>query len=95
MVRIGGQDDDDAYLEERRNGLYEEVLGFEYAIRQIGVLKDMEQSINTYLDTDSGQFVEARQLVKQTLILSSNEVVKGVVTFRKALGMKNAFSVVV
>ena len=77
-VRIGDQDEDGVHLEEEREGLFQKTLGYEHCIKQIGVLKDSEQAINNYVDKDDERWVQARELVKPTIILSAEEIVDGV-----------------
>ena len=83
LFRLGSIDDDDASLDEVREGLYEEVIGYEYTIRQFGKLKDSEQGINKFLDPEDERMMGESVIVKPTIILTSKEVILGIRTFRK------------
>jgi hypothetical protein len=89
-IGITNGDEDEDLIDIGSDEKYDEQVGFEQTIVQVGVLKDSETQINKYLDDDDDRHVAARILIKPTIILTAKQVVDGVRKFRKYFNLTKA-----
>ena len=87
VFRIGTNDDDaddphEDSIAIRDKDMFASDIGMEWVIVQIGVGKDSATQINQFIDADDERWVHARVLVKPSIILTAQQIVKGVKQFR-------------
>ena len=63
--------------------LFDESIGLDRVVCQIGVLKDSEQAINRFIDEDDERWVADRVLIKPSIVLTARQIVDGIRRFRK------------
>ena len=82
-------DDDVGYrvLAVKNASAFEQEIGSDYLLVQVGILKDADQNINKFLAEGDDRFVADRALVKPTIVFTTKEVVDAIKFFRRAEGI--------